>query len=112
MGADSFIAFYGIKIELDPDNEDELDACDMQTDPRCREAKLVGLDTFSGRMTEGEDYFLYIGKRLARLGLENSQHSAQSIEQLSSLAIDVRVKLKAAGFLQSPELHFQFIGQY
>jgi hypothetical protein len=112
MGADSFIAFYGIKIELDQDNEDELDACGMQTDPRCREAKRVGLESFSGRMTDGEDYFLYIGRRLASLGLENDQHSARSLEQLSSLAVDVKSKLKAAGFLQSPELHFQFIGQY
>jgi hypothetical protein len=112
MGADSFIAFYGIKIELDPGNEDELDACGMQTDSRCREAKRVGLESFSGRMTDGEDYFLYIGRRLAWLGLENGQHSAQSLEQFSSMAVDVKAKLKAAGFLQSPELHFQFIGQY
>ena len=112
MGADSFIAFYGIKIELDPDNEDELEACGMQTDPRCREAKRVGLESFSGRMTEGDDYFLYIGRRLAWLGLENGQYSTQSLEQLSSVAADVKVKLKAANFLQSPELHFQFIGQY
>jgi len=112
MGADSFIAFYGIKLELDPDDEDELDACGMDTDPRCLRAKRAGLETFSGRMTDGEDYFLYIGRRLAWLGLEHDQHRTQSAEQLATVAADVRAKLMAADFSQSPEIHFQFIGQY
>ena len=112
MGADSFIAFYGIKFELDPDDEDELDACDTDADPRCQRAKRAGLETFTGRMTEGEDYFLYIGRRLAWLGIEHEQHLSQSAEQLSSAVADVKAKLQAAGSVQPPELHFQFIGQY
>jgi len=112
MGADSFIAFYGIKFDLDPDDEDELDACGSDADPRCVQAKRAGLETFTGRMTEGEDYFLYIGRRLAWLGVEHEQHLKQSAEQLSSTAADVRARLQAAGFAQQPELHFQFIGQY
>ena len=112
MGADSFISVYGVKIALDPGDEDELDACGAQTDPRCLAAKRVGLESFSGRMTDGEDYFLFIGRRLAWLGIEHSQHATQSIEDLSSIVSDVNEKLKAAGFSQVPELHFQFIGQY
>ncbi len=112
MGADSFIAFYGIKFELDPDNEDEIDACDTDVDPRCVQAKRAGLETFTGRMTDGEDYFLYIGKRLAWLGIEHDQHQKQSAEQLATLAADVKAKLQATGFAQQPGFHFQFIGQY
>jgi len=112
MGADSFIAVYGIKIALDPNNEDEVDACDSRTDPRCLAARKVGLESFSGRMTDGEDYFLYIGKRIAWVGVENEQYSAQTIERLLSVAEEVATKLKAAGFSQLPELHFQLIAQY
>lgn len=112
MGADSFIAVYGVKIALDPDNEEELDACGAQTDPRCVAAKRAGLESFSGRMTDGEDHFLLIGRKLAWLGIEHDQHSTQSIERLSSIARDVDASLKAAGFAQPPGLHFQFMGQY
>ncbi|MDR7272098.1 hypothetical protein J2X20_004772 [Pelomonas saccharophila] len=112
MGADSFIAFYGIKFELDPDDEDELDACGADTDPRCQKARRAGLETFTGRMTDGEDYFLYVGRRVAWLGIEHDQHLKQSAEQLASIATDVKAKLRAADFAQAPELHFQFIGQY
>jgi len=112
MGADSFIAIYGVKITLDPENEEELDACGAETDPRCVAAKRAGLESFSGRMTDGEDYFLFIGRKLAWLGIEQDQHSTQSIERLSSIASDVTMKLKVAGFGLPPELHFQFIGQY
>lgn len=112
MGADAFIAFYGIKFELDPDDEDGLDACDTGADARCLKARHVGLETYTGRMTDGEDYFLYIGTRLASLGIEHDQYVTQSVEQLSALAADVQAKLRAAEFPQSPELHFQFIGQY
>jgi hypothetical protein len=112
MGADSFIAFYGIKFALDPDDEDEIDACDEGADARCVKATQAGLESFTGRMTDGEDYFLYIGRQVAWLGLEHEQHLAQSAEQLSSTAADVQAKLTAAGFAQAPELHFQFMGQY
>jgi hypothetical protein len=112
MGADSFIAVYGVKIALDPENEEELDACGAETDPRCLAAKRAGLESFSGRMTDGEDYFLLIGRKVAWLGIEHDQHSTQSVERLSSIASEVSAKLKVAGFEQPPELHFQFIGQY
>ena len=52
MGADSFVAFFGIKLSLDPEDEDVLDACGDETDPRCVTAKAVGLQVHSGRMTD------------------------------------------------------------
>ena len=112
MGADAFIAIYGIKIPLDPENEDEWDACGEETDSRCLAAKRVGLERHSGRMTDGEDYFLFIGHKVAWLGLEHDKHVAQTIESRSSIAAEVGTKLRAAGFSESPGLHFQFIGQY
>ncbi|KQV48083.1 hypothetical protein ASC95_19115 [Pelomonas sp. Root1217] len=112
MGADAFIAFYGVKFGLDPDDEDGLDECDTGSDVRCQKARSAGLQTYTGRMTDGEDYFLYVGKKLASLGIEHDQYAAHSAEQLSSVAADVKAKLKAAGFPEPPAFHFQFIGQY
>lgn len=112
MGADSFLAFYGVKFALDPENDDEIDACGEETDPRCIAAKRVGLDVFSGRMSDGQDYFLFVGRRLAWLGLEHDKHSIHTHAGLSYVVGDVDVKLQAAGIMQLPSLHMQFIGQY
>ena len=112
MGADAFVAFYGIKIPLDPEDEDTLDACGEETDSRCIAAKRVGLQTHSGRMTDGEDYYLYIGVRLAWLGLENDKYVNVSHDRLIDVMDNVRTKLRAAGFTQQPSLHLQFQGQY
>ena len=112
MGADSFLGFFGIKIALDPDDEETLDAVGDDTDPRCVRAKQAGLQTHSGRMTDGEDYFLYIGKHLASLGLEHDFHVELTSEQIAELQISVRKKLVEAGFSEKPAFHFQFEGQY
>jgi hypothetical protein len=49
MGADSFVAFFGIKLALDPEDEDAIEACGDETDPRCVTAKAAGLQVHSGR---------------------------------------------------------------
>lgn len=112
MGADAYVAFYGIKIALDPDDEEVLDACGAGTDPRCVTAKRVGLETLSDRMTNGEDYFLYVGINLGTLGLENSLYASIPPQRLTEIMASVQSKLKEAGLTQQPALHLQFVGQY
>src|SRR5262249_20758136 len=112
MGADAFVAFFGVKIALDPDDEETLDAVGSGTDKRCKAAKAVGLQTQGGRMTDGEDYFLLIGRRLGWLGLEHEQYVRIAGEDLAELQLDVRRKLQAAGFAEEPAMHLQFVGQY
>lgn len=112
MGADAFVAFYGIKIPLDPDDEETLDACGAGTDPRCVAATRVGLQHHSGRMTDGDDYFLYLGIRLGWLGLELEQYTSVPNQRLTETMATVQTRLKQAGFSQQPSLHLQFEGQY
>jgi hypothetical protein len=112
MGADAFVGFFGIKITLDPNDEATLDAVGSDTDPRCINAIRVGLQTHSGNMTDGEDYFLYIGHRLGWLGLEHEGHVQLSIDRLTEIQSAVIKKLKVAGFLETPALHLQFEAQY
>ncbi len=112
MGADSFVAFFGIKLSLDPEDEDVLDACGDETDPRCVAAKAVGLQVHSGRMTDGEDYFLYVGHRLGLIGLQHDRHTTLSEPQFLEIAASVRKRLVEAGFQEQPKLHLQLEAQY
>jgi hypothetical protein len=68
MGADSFIAIYGIKIMIDQTDEDTLDALEKRTDSRLKNARRHGPHVYWGRPTDGEDYFLYVGHRIGWLG--------------------------------------------
>jgi hypothetical protein len=112
VGADAFVAFFGVKIALDPDDEETLDACGAETDKRCTAAAAVGLQTHSGRMTDGEDYFLLIGRRLAWLGLEHDPYVRVGADDMNEIQLDVKRRLRAAGFTEEPALHLQFVGQY
>lgn len=112
MGADTFLGFYGIKIALHPDDEDAQEACGLGTDPRCQRALASGLQTHVGRMTDGEDHFLYIGRRLAAIGLQADAHQACTLSALAAVAADVDQRLLAAGFVAPPALHFQLEAQY
>jgi hypothetical protein len=112
VGADSFVAFFGIKLSLDPEDEDVLDACGDETDSRCVTAKAAGLQVHSGRMTDGEDYFLYVGRRLGWIGLQHDKHTTLSEPQFLEIAASVRRRLLEAGFQEQPELHLQLEAQY
>ena len=110
MGADAFVAFYGIKFQLD--NGDELDACCLGNDWRCRAAAESGLESHSDRMTDGGEYFLFIGERLAWLGLEHDSYSRVDPRDLAETMDRVATKLRHAGFSNTPSLHLQFVAQY
>ena len=112
MGADSFIAFYGIKIVIDQNDQDTLDALEARTDPRLKSARQHGLHVYFGRLTGGEDHFLYVGHSIGRLGVENDTHVQVPLEKLSEIATRVHARLKEAGFHESPALHLQLDAQY
>ena len=108
----SFLVFYGVKIELDPDNYDEHEACSNRTDPRCVSADSANLQTFSDRLTDGEDYFLYIGQQLGLLGLNHQDYDNIETDELESCLSSVQEKLKSLGYSERPSLHLQSIYEY
>lgn len=112
MGADYFVGFYGIKIALSPDDEDTQEACALGTDPRSARAIAAGLETHVGRMTDGEDYFLYIGRIVASIGLQANPYVAHPLPSLVHIAQDVDARLQQAGFREKPALHFQLEAKY
>jgi hypothetical protein len=112
MGADAFLVFYGIKVSLDSEDESLWEAIESETDPRILAAQRAGLDTWVGRMTDGEDEFLYIGRNLGSLGDEGSSYLQIGMEELSALSLRVAAKLREAGLEGDPVLHLQLEAQY
>lgn len=112
MGADAMLVFYGVKIPLDPDDEAAQEACGDGSDPRCQAAQKVGLDSCNGRMTNGEDYFLYIGRQLGWLGLEHQSYQRLQPTALAKIIDEVDARLAQAGIGGNAALHWQLIAQY
>jgi hypothetical protein len=109
MGADVFIALYGVKIAISRTDEDALGA---RTESRLRDARQHGLHVYWGRLTDGEDYFLYVGHQIGLLGVENDTYIQVPLDKLTETAISVQARLKEAGFRESPALHLQLQAQY
>jgi hypothetical protein len=109
MGADTFIAFYGIKLAISRTDEDTLDALETRTEPRIRHARQHGLHVYWGRPTDGRDY---IGHQIGLLGVENDMYIRVLLDKLTETAINVQTRLKEAGFHESPALQLQLEAQY
>ncbi len=63
-------------------------------------------------MTEGDNYFFYIGERIVWLGHEHDFHVELGTNELTELASTVQAKLKEAGLSEIPTFHFQLETQY
>ncbi len=112
MGADAFLVFYGIKISLDPKDESLWEAIESEAEPRILAAQRAGLDTWVGRMTDGEDEFIYIGRNLGSLGDQESSYLQIGLKELSDLSMKVAAKLREAGLEGDPAFHLQLEAQY
>jgi hypothetical protein len=112
MGADAFIAFFGIKIAISQTDEDTRDALETRTEPRLRHARQHGLHVYWGRLTDEEDYFLYVGHQIGLWGVENDTYMQVPLDKLTETAISVQTGLREAGFRESPALHLQLEAQY
>lgn len=65
-----------------------------------------------GTAADGEDYFLYLGRRLAWLGLEHDTHVLVPLPALADAVSSVGPTLVALGHTDPPALHLQFEGQH
>jgi hypothetical protein len=109
MGADSFIAFFGVRFEL---SEEEIEPCETKEDERIRRARKAKLDFCFDRPTDGEKYFLYVGRSLAGLGGEAEVYETLSEAQFLAVVSETKTRLTQAGISSEPSLHFQLIAQY
>lgn len=111
MGADAFVSFVGIRYELS-DDPDALEPFERETDPRQVAAGQVGLDQYVSRATEGDPYFLYVGRLLGSFGYQDDTVKSLTSQEVRDTFEDVSERLRRGGFEVEPELWFQFEGQY
>jgi hypothetical protein len=109
LGADAFIAFYGLRYVL---SNSERDAVEQQTDERVVAARRAKLQAHFGRITDGEPHFLLIGTRLGVFGVENESSRSVDGAQLDQIMRDTAAKLREAGLSGKPQLHLQLQAQY
>lgn len=109
MGADAFIALYGLRYTL---AGDEAEAIEEGSDARVVAARRAKLQTHFGRLTDGEPHFLLIGTRLGVFGSENESARSVDASELEQITRDTAAKLREAGLSGTPKLHLQFEAQY
>ena len=102
MGADVFLAFYGLRYTL---SAGELEAVEQRTDARVISARRAKLHTHFGRLTDGEPYFLLVGTRLGVFGVENEPARSYEAAALEQVMRETAAKLQAAGLPGTPALH-------
>ena len=108
MGADGFVAFYGIRFDFD--DADALDEYELQWRAAARKAKLI---TWSGRLTDGEPYYLLVGTLLGDFGVEGSVHQKKLTDsEFTSVVASTTSKLRVAGIEGEPALYLLFEAQY
>lgn len=109
MGADAFTGFYGIEEIV---SADDAESFDPRADERISRARQKKLHFHFGRITDGRDYHLLIGKKVADLGVQAGEEISYSDVQFAEIQAEVRQKLKEANFTGEPKLIFKLEAQY
>lgn len=105
MSTESVIAFFGIRVEVE---ESEVEQLELRQHSLIVRARSASLQNYWGNFGEAEPkYVVLIGKKLSILGVENSAEFIVSQTGLIELMTDVRRKLESAGFDKEPELILQ-----
>lgn len=110
MSADYFLLYYGIRLPTGSEEGATFEAYERETHPHQVAAKTAGLDTWWANFDEdGQDrYLLFIGAELGIFGHEDAMELSLSDDRLIQTMQEVKAKLRAAGFEQSPAVLAQF----
>lgn len=112
MGANAFYVYYGVRRAIPADDEGQVEQLERHRHPVCRLARQHRLQFAFGRLTDGADFFLLIGRELGCFGVEGGHELAISDGQFAALAAETRERLTAAGIEETPAIHFQLEAQY
>lgn len=106
MSSDTFIAYFGLRFEIDAD---EAEAVEDRSDARVVAARKAGLKYYWGNFGGIEErYLLFIGEEVGILGNENAGEVSLPLND-PRLSVDtVREKLATAGLRGAPELHLSW----
>lgn len=106
MSSDTFIAYFGLRFEIDPD---EVEGLELRADSRIKAARKVGLEYYWGNFGGPQERFLlFVGVQLAILGDENSEEAQFHLSEMTSLFDVTKKSLGRAGLLGEPALHLRW----
>jgi hypothetical protein len=104
--ASTTIAFVGTRMDV---TEDEVHSLEDRSHPAIVQARKGGLDFYWGNFeSPNERYFLFIGKRLGKFGLEDLAEVQIPARQLGEIQGEVARRFEQAGISASPMLIVQF----
>jgi hypothetical protein len=104
--ADTAVVFFGVRLEV---GEFEIELLENRSHSAVLNAKKEGLQHYWGNFGgPGERYYLFVGKSLARLGVEDSSEVSINAREFDQIATDVSNRLSRAGFSEVPLLYLQF----
>jgi hypothetical protein len=112
MGADATMVFFGVRFAT---TEEESAALSTESDPRILAAINAQLDHWWGSYSQDqveEQEYLFIGKKIVRIGHEDKYELVLSLDEVKVLADKCEAKLKAAGFTDKPQFYMQFEPDY
>jgi hypothetical protein len=112
MGADAFYVYYGVRRTIPLDDEDQIEQLETDRHPVCELAYRHKLQFAFGRLTDGADYFLLIGRELGCYGVEGSHEQAITDDQLAEIVATTKEGLRAACIQEAPAIHVQLEAQY
>jgi hypothetical protein len=112
MGADAFVAFYGVRLTIEGMEDEDLEPYQDESHEDIRRAHEAELDTYFGRFTDGEPYFLLVGKQLAILGVEDDTDCGITDAEFARISAETSRRLRAGGFTGPPGLILQLEAQY
>lgn len=108
MGADAFHICYGLRWEVDADNEEELSRLEARADPRQVAARTHGLGSWWGISSDEHIYFLMVGELVGHFGWQHRPVGRLEGTAIARIMDDTAEKLRKAGLDGAPAWHFQF----
>jgi hypothetical protein len=103
MSAESTIIFYGVRLELP---EEEITSLEERSHHLIVKARQNGLKFYWGNFAaKGNKYLLFIGDKLAVLGVENEREIQIAPADLNRRIQDTAMRLQKAQIDEQPMLY-------
>ena len=104
------VVFFGVRTPL---NDADLESLEDRSHPLISSAKRCGLDHYWGNFgAPGERYFLFLGRRIAKLGVEDSAAVQIGADEMVQIVSEVTDRLRQCGISDPPSLFAQFQPDY
>jgi hypothetical protein len=108
LGAAAFYVCYGVKREVDIGESSVVNLLECRLHPWQLSARRHQLTCWWGITVDERKFFVLLGQMIGRFGLENAAAGRLSDAEASSLMVEARDRLRAAGVDDEPAWHFQF----